>query len=354
MRSIYGTTKDELKEWLVFNGHKRGRADVIWQKLYGERAQGFASLNGLPEELIPDLEKDFDFSPLTVETIQKAADGTLKLLFRTGDGALLETVQMNHAFGKSVCVTTQIGCNMGCAFCASGLLPKQRDLTAGEIVSQIMHVQSYLDDNEPGARVSHIVVMGIGEPFDNYDNVMRFLKIVTDQKGLSIAPRRISVSTSGLAPMIRRFAKEEIPVKLAISLHAPNDPLRTSLMHVNHKYPIKELFGALDDYVRATHRRVNFEYIMIDGVNDQDGHALELAALLKPLGRYACVNLIPYNPVDENSFKRSRPEQTARFFDILMKEGIYCVTRKERGTEIEAACGQLRSRHLKQDLPLII
>lgn len=348
MKSIYGLTMEELQAWVVEMGDKPFRAKQIWQWLYVHHVGAFEEMTNVPDKLIQALKEDFNFSPLKIQIVQTAADRTTKFLFQLADGHMIETVLMYHSYGTSVCVTTQIGCNIGCSFCASGLIPKQRDLEAGEIVAQLMFIQRYLDEHEPGTKVSHIVVMGIGEPFDNYDNVMRFLRIVNHEQGLQIGARHITVSTSGLAPKIRDFAQEGIQVNLAVSLHAPNNDVRSKMMRINNTYPLEELFDAIYEYIEVTNRRVTFEYIMIENVNDQPEHAQQLADLLSPIKKLAYVNLIPYNPVVENPYVRSPKENIEAFFDILMKNNINCVVRKEHGTDIEAACGQLRSQYIKR------
>jgi len=262
---------------------------------------------------------------------------------------MIETVLMRQKYGLSVCVTTQVGCNIGCSFCASGLIKKQRDLTTGEIVAQIMQVQRYFNERGLDERVSHVVVMGIGEPFDNYDNVMNFLRIINDDKGMAIGARHITVSTSGLAPKIREFAKNGLQVNLAVSLHAPNNEVRSSIMRINRSIPLEKLFDAIDYYIQETNRRVTFEYIMLSGVNDRPHHAQELADLLKNKKKLSYVNLIPYNPVSEHDqYSRSSTEDVLRFYDVLKKNGINCVIRQEHGTDIDAACGQLRSKQMKK------
>ena len=281
--------------------------------------------------------------------MQESSDGTVKYLFELPDKHMIETVLMRQDYGMSVCVTTQVGCNIGCTFCASGLLKKQRDLTAGEIMAQIMLVQHYFDERDLGERVSHIVVMGIGEPFDNYDNVTKFLRIVNDPKGMAIGARHITVSTSGIVPKIKEFADNGLQVNLAISLHAPNDELRTSIMRINRSFPLAKLMDAVDFYLEKTNRRITFEYIMLAGVNDRVHHAQELANLLKDKKKLAYVNLIPYNPVSEHDqYSRSSKDDVLRFYDTLKKNGVNCVIRKEHGTDIDAACGQLRSKQMKK------
>lgn len=348
MTSIYGLTLEQIESWVQDHGEKTYRAKQIWQWLYVHHVGSFEEMTNLPKSLLADLQEEFNFSPLKRQIVQKAQDKTTKFLFQLQDEHMIETVLMYHHYGTSVCVTTQIGCNIGCKFCASGLIPKVRDLQAGEIVAQLMYIQRYLNEQDPGTKISHIVVMGIGEPFDNYDNVMQFLRIVNHDQGLQIGARHITVSTSGLAPKIRKFAQEGIQVNLAVSLHAPNNEVRSSMMRINNKYPLEELFDAIYEYIRVTNRRVTFEYIMIENVNDQPQHAQELSQLLKPIRKLAYVNLIPYNPVIENPYVRSPKENIAAFFDILMQNQINCVVRKEHGTEIEAACGQLRSQYMKQ------
>lgn len=348
MKSIYSLSLDEMQDWLEDKGEKPYRADQIWQWLYRHHVASYEEMTNIPKTILEQLEQEFIFSPLRTQIIQKAQDQTTKFLFELQDHSMIETVLMYHHYGISVCVTTQIGCNIGCKFCASGLIPKVRDLEAGEIVAQIMFIQRYLNQQAKGEKVSHIVVMGIGEPFDNYDNVLQFIRIVNSDKGMAIGARHITVSTSGLAPKIRQFARENIQVNLAVSLHAPNNETRSSIMKINRQYPIEELFEAIYEYIHLTNRRVTFEYIMIDGVNDRPEHALELAQLLQPMLKLAYVNLIPYNPVAENPFERSSEENIARFYDLLMQNGVNCVVRREHGKEIEAACGQLRSQYERQ------
>ncbi|CZQ90241.1 radical sam [Trichococcus palustris] len=345
--SIYGLTLDDLQEWLLLHGQKKFRAPQIWDWLYVKRVQEFADMTNLSKELIASLEANFVLEPLNQVVVQESADGTTKYLFQLADKLMIETVLMYHEYGLSVCVTTQVGCDIGCTFCASGLKRKQRDLTAGEIVAQVMQVQHYLDEKGKGERVSHVVVMGIGEPFDNYDNVMNFLHIINNAKGLAIGARHITVSTSGLAPKIREFADNGLQVNLALSLHAPNDEIRSRMMRINRKHPLEEVMAAIDEYLKKTNRRITFEYIMISGVNDSPEQARELVALLKDKRHLSYVNLIPYNPVAEHiKYERSTQKAMQAFYDILQKNKINCVIRKEHGTDIDAACGQLRSKHL--------
>ncbi|MBP2099441.1 23S rRNA (adenine(2503)-C(2))-methyltransferase RlmN [Enterococcus rivorum] len=348
--SIYGLTKEELIEWFIEHGEKKFRATQVWEWLYIKRVNSFEEMTNLSKITIDLLEENFIINPLKQVIIQEAKDGTVKYLFQLPDKNMIETVLMRQEYGMSVCVTTQVGCNIGCTFCASGLLKKQRDLTAGEIVAQIMLVQRYFDERGKDERVSHIVVMGIGEPFDNYNNLMDFLHIINDAKGLAIGARHITVSTSGLVPKIKEFAKNGLQVNLAISLHAPNNEVRTSIMRINRSFPIEKLMEAVDEYLEKTNRRITFEYIMLKGVNDRPEHAQQLADLLKDKKKLAYVNLIPYNPVSEHDqYSRSKREDVMKFYDILKKNGVNCVIRKEHGTDIDAACGQLRSKQMKKE-----
>ncbi|MGE7639563.1 23S rRNA (adenine(2503)-C(2))-methyltransferase RlmN [Peribacillus frigoritolerans] len=347
--SIYGLTFEQLTAWLSDHGHKKFRASQVWEWLYRTRVTSFSEMTDVNKECIKLLEEHFVIQTLTEHVKQEAADGTIKFLFKLQDGNLIETVMMRHKYGISVCVTTQVGCNIGCSFCASGLLAKSRDLSSGEIVEQIMNVQLHLDKLEKGDVVSHVVVMGIGEPFDNFENMLDFLKVLMDHKGLAIAGRRITVSTSGLAHKIYEFTDTQLQVNLAISLHAPNNELRTQIMKINRGIPIEKLMKSLDYYLEKTNRRITIEYILLKDVNDHQKEAEQLADLLDDKKHRLYVNLIPYNPVDEHSqYQRSDKESVLSFYDTLKKRGINCKIRQEHGTDIDAACGQLRSKQIKK------
>ncbi|MBW8349213.1 23S rRNA (adenine(2503)-C(2))-methyltransferase RlmN [Bacillus sp. IITD106] len=347
--SIYSLTIDQLTEWLLENGQKKYRAQQIWDWLYKKRVTNFSDMKNINKDCRELLEEHFVIELLKESIKQESADGTIKFLFELPDGNLIETVLMSFPYGLSVCVTTQVGCNIGCTFCASGILRKSRDLNSGEIVGQIMKVQQFLDARGRDERVSHIVVMGIGEPFDNYKNLMNFLRVVNDPKGLAIGARHITVSTSGLAHKIRDFADEELQVNLALSLHAPNDELRTQIMKINKAFPIEKLMAALDYYLEKNNRRVTIEYILLKDVNDHEKEALELAKLLHNKRHLTYVNLIPYNPVSEHiQYERSEKKSILAFYDTLKKNGIQCGIRHEQGTDIDAACGQLRSKQIKK------
>lgn len=347
--SIYGLTLEELTAWLLKFGHKKGRTLQVWDWLYGKRVTDFSEMVDVHESCIQLLKDHFSIHTMTEHIKQEASDGTIKFLFKLHDGNLIETVLMRQKYGLSVCVTTQVGCNIGCSFCASGLLTKTRDLTSGEIVEQIMMVQHDLDKKKQGGKVTHVVVMGIGEPFDNFKNMVSFLQIIKDQKGLEIAPKNITVSTSGLSEKIYEFTDLNLQVHLAISLHAPNNELRTKIMKINKAIPLEKLMEAMDYYIEKTNRRVMLEYIMLKGINDQQQQALELSELIGARGKKVSVNLIPYNPVDEHDqYQRSLEDDVYNFHTILRDKGINSSIRQEHGTDIDAACGQLRSKQIKK------
>ncbi|MFD2043644.1 23S rRNA (adenine(2503)-C(2))-methyltransferase RlmN [Ornithinibacillus salinisoli] len=347
--SIYGLTYEQLTDWLKEHGQKRFRADQVWNWLYKKRINHFSEMQNVNKETISLLEDHFILETLDEEIKQESTDGTIKFLFKLDDGNLIETVLMRFNYGLSVCVTTQVGCNIGCTFCASGLLRKTRDLSSGEIVEQIMKVQKHLDTQGKDERVSHIVVMGIGEPFDNFTNLVDFIKVVNEDHGLNIGARHITVSTSGLAHKIYEFADTGLQVNLAISLHAPNNELRTSIMKINKAFPIEKLMQSVDYYLEKTNRRITYEYIMLKDVNDHKKEALELAKLLRAKRHLSYVNLIPYNTVEEhNQYQRSDSESIQSFFEVLKENGINCGVRWENGADIDAACGQLRSKQIKK------
>lgn len=343
MDSLLNYDLNELNELVVSLGEKEYRGKQIFDWIYRKRAMSVNDMSNLSLDLRNILSESGSLDTLELVHKSVASDGTTKFLFKCFDGALIETVLMIFDYGYSVCVTTQVGCAMGCKFCASGLLKKDRNLSSAEIVNQVLYVQRELDKiNE---RVSHIVVMGIGEPMDNYDNVMRFIRIINNDLGLGIGARHITVSTCGVAPMIKKFAKEMTQVNLAISLHAPNDALRNEIMPINYRFNLSKLFEALEYYQEHSSRRLTFEYILLDGVNDQKEHAYELAKLVRRMNGY--VNLIPYNPVDEHGYKRTPRKQALLFHDILIRNGVMSTIRQEKGSDIDAACGQLRAKVLK-------
>lgn len=346
-QSVYGLTLNQLAEWFMDHGHKRSQALLVWDWLYRKQVKHFSEMMGVNQECLKLLEDHFVFQSLNEHLKQESADGTIKFLFKLEDEHLIETVLMRHKFGLSVCVTTQVGCNMGCSFCASGLLTKNRDLTSGEIVEQIMKVQKYLDQVKHDEKVSHVVVMGIGEPFDNLQNVVEAIEIIKDHKGLAIPARHITVSTSGLADKLYEFADARLQVNLAISLHAPTNQLRTQIMKINRAFSIETLMKAVDYYLQKTKRRITLEYILLKDLNDRIEHAFQLANLIGNKKQLINVNLIPYNPVNEHpQYQRSEHESMLAFYDVLKKQKINCSIRLEHGADIDAACGQLRSKQI--------
>ena len=341
-------TLEQLQEWLVEHGQKKSRALPVWEWLYRKRADRFSEMTGVNQESLQLLKQHFALESLQEKCKQESADGTIKFLFRLEDDNLIETVLMRHKFGLSVCVTTQVGCNMGCSFCASGLLSKLRNLSAAEIVEQIVKVQKYLDQTENGEKVSRVVVMGIGEPLDNLKNLVNAVQIMKDPKGLAFGSRHITVSTSGLADKIYEFADADLQVNLAISLHAPNNELRTQIMKINRAFPIEEVMQAVTYYLAKTKHRIILEYILLKDINDQRELADQLADLIGDRQDFFSVNLIPYNPVEQHQqYRRSDHETLLAFYDALKKRGINCNIRFEHGADIDAACGQLRSKHIK-------
>ena len=341
MQTIYDLTLKQMEETLSGWQIKPYRARQIYAWLYRRRAASFEQMSDLPADLIRRLSAEFSLAPLQVVTRQIAKDQTVKYLFALADGSTIETVLMHFDFGESVCVTSQVGCNMGCTFCASGLLKKQRDLSAGEMVSQILFVENEL--SREGRRVGNVVVMGTGEPFDNYENVLDFCSIINSDLGLAIGARHITISTCGIVPMIDRFAAEHYQYNLAVSLHAPNDGLRARLMPVDRAYPLDMLMASLRRYSEENNRRLTFEYIHLKGVNDGTQDAVQLADLIRGMNAY--VNLIPYNQVDENGYHTADAKAALHFYDVLMKHGVKATLRTRHGEDIDAACGQLRAKH---------
>jgi 23S rRNA (adenine2503-C2)-methyltransferase len=343
--SIYSMQLTELQQWLTEIGEKPFRASQIYDWLYKKRVTSFDEMSNLPKELRAKLNEHFVITTLKTIVKQTSSDGTMKFLFELHDGYSIETVLMRHNYGNSVCVTTQVGCRIGCTFCASTLGGLKRNLEAGEIVAQVVKVQQALD--EVNERVSHVVIMGIGEPFDNYDEMLKFLKIINHDKGINIGARHITVSTSGIIPKIYQFADENLQINFAISLHAPNSELRSKLMPINRAYKLPDLMEAVKYYIKKTGRRVSFEYGLFGGENDQIEHAEELARLIKGLKCH--VNLIPVNYVPERNYVRTPRNQIFQFEKTLKKHGINVTIRREQGHDIDAACGQLRAKERKEE-----
>ncbi|MEK9197720.1 23S rRNA (adenine(2503)-C(2))-methyltransferase RlmN [Ureibacillus sp. 179-F W5.1 NHS] len=344
--SIYSLRIDELQEWLKENGEKPFRAGQIYEWLYDKRVKTFDEMSNLSKSLREKLKENFALTTLSTIIKQESKDGTIKFLFQLQDGYSIETVLMRHDYGNSVCVTTQVGCRIGCTFCASTLGGLKRHLLAGEIVEQVVKVQKELD--EAGERVSHIVIMGIGEPFDNYDAMMNFLKVINNDKGLNIGARHITVSTSGIVPKIYKFADEELQINFAVSLHAPNQEARQKLMPIARAYKLDELLEAVRYYTKKTGRRVSFEYGLMSGENDSVEVAEELADLIK--GIKCHVNLIPINYVPERDYVRTSRSSIFAFEKTLKKRGINVTIRREQGADIAAACGQLRAQERQDEI----
>lgn len=341
---VYDLNWDEWQSWVKDNGESAFRAGQIFDWLYIKRVFSFDEMSNLPKTLRDKLKDQFEFVTLSEITKYQSQDGTVKFLFELEDKNAIETVVMKHNYGNSICVTTQVGCRIGCTFCASTLGGLKRDLRPGEIVAQVVKAQKLLD--ETGERISSIVIMGIGEPFENYEATMNFLRVMIHPKGLNIGQRHITVSTSGIVPNIYKFADENLQVNLAISIHAPNDALRSKLMPVNRRFPFVDLIEACKYYIAKTGRRITFEYALMGEVNDQPEHAEELALVLKdmPLSH---VNLIPVNFVAERDFKRTPRDDIFTFQRILEKGKINATIRREQGSDIAAACGQLRAKHME-------
>jgi len=335
MNNVYSYTRDELVDYFLSIGEKKFKADQLFDWLYKKRCNNFDEMINLNKNVISHLKNDMCINSITILK-KETGENVIKYLFSLFDGEKIEAVLMFHDYGISLCISTQVGCNMTCAFCESGRLKKRRNLMVCEMVLQILKIED--DINK---RISHIVLMGIGEPFDNYDNVMKFIKIVNDSKGIDIGARHITISTCGIVPKIKEFTKENTQVNLAISLHAPNNALRDKIMPINKVYNLDMLIPAIKEYISVTNRRVTFEYIMLKDVNDTPECALELAKLIKGMNVY--VNLIPYNETENISFKRSENVKIMEFYDILKKSNINVTIRKEFGGLLSAACGQLRS-----------
>ncbi|MBA4602395.1 23S rRNA (adenine(2503)-C(2))-methyltransferase RlmN [Thermoactinomyces mirandus] len=337
----YDLDYENWKEWMKEQNQPEFRARQVMDWLYIKRVVSFQEMTNLPKVLRQTLEETFHLKSLRIIARQVSQDGTVKFLFGLYDQHAIETVLMRHDYGISVCVTTQVGCRMGCTFCASTLVGLKRNLSSGEIVAQVLMAQKYLDQSDE--RVKSVVVMGSGEPFENYGPTMRFVRMINHPRGLNIGQRHITVSTSGVVPNIYRFADEDWQVRLAISLHAPNQELRSKLMPVSRKYPLADLMDACRYYLEKTGRRITFEYALIGGKNDQKENAHELGKLLQDMN--CLVNLIPVNYVPERNYKRTLRSQIFDFKRILDSYHVNSTIRREHGHDIDAACGQLRAKY---------
>ena len=336
MKNIYGFTLEELENYFVEIGSKKFHGKQLFSWLYEKRFESLDLVTDIKKEVLEVLRNNLSLDRLKIVDVQKDVDVN-KYLFELSDGEHIEAVLMRHDYGNSICVSSQVGCNMGCKFCESGRRKKVRNLEAYEMVLQILMIEKEL-----GERISHVVVMGIGEPFDNYDNLVKFFKIINDPKGLAIGARHITVSTCGIVPKILEFSELDLQINLAISLHAANNETRNKIMPINKAYPLEVLIPALKTYLERTNRRVTFEYILLSGINDSEEDAIQLAKLAKGINCY--INLIPYNETNNIDFKRSSTIQIMKFYDILKKNSVNVTIRREFGSKISAACGQLRSK----------
>ena len=341
MKNIKEYNLDELKNEIEQLGEKKYRAEQIFKWIYVDKVKEFDEMTNLSLDLREKLKQNYTICNFKILKKQESVDGTKKYLFDVLDGNAIETALMQYHHGKTICVSSQIGCKMGCKFCASTGIKFIRNLTSGEIVEQVLAVEQDIGD-----KISNVVFMGIGEPFDNYDNVMKAIKILNNQKGLNIGARHISISTSGIVPMIYKFADEEGQCTLSISLHATNDEKRSKMMPINNRYNIKELMEACKYYINKTNKRISFEYALAKDNNDNLEDAKELVKLLK--GMLCHVNLIPINKIENGSFTKSSNENIIKFRDYLNENGIVATIRRELGSDIDAACGQLRRKNLKE------
>lgn len=340
MNNILDFTLEELQNWMKENGESAFRAKQVFSWIYKE-VWNFDNMKNIPAALKEKLKDNFNIEVPKIEAkFESEIDGTIKLLLCFADGNLIETVIMRYKHGNSICVSTQVGCRMGCKFCASTLEGRVRNLTSGEILSQILVAQHIIKE-----RISNVVLMGSGEPLDNYENVIKFLELANAEYGLNIGQRHITLSTCGIVPKIYDLADRNLSITLAISLHAFSDEKRKEIMPIANKYSIKEILDACSYYIEKTKRRITFEYSLVKDVNDGEEDARALGKLLK--GLLCHVNLIPVNEVKENSFKRSSPKAIENFEGILKRNGIEVTVRREMGSDINAACGQLRRSYIK-------
>ena len=338
---ISSQTRPQLAQTLAALGQPAFRAGQIYRWLHQKQVTEFSAMTDQPKALLKTLEEQYYIAAPTIRRRQQSKDGTVKYLFALEDGNCIETVVMRYKYGNTVCLSTQVGCRMGCRFCASTQAGRVRNLEAGEIAAQL-----YAAQRDIGERISHIVLMGIGEPLDNFDNVMDFLTIISSEEGANIGMRNISLSTCGLVPMIDRLAEKKLQLTLSISLHAPNNAMRSSMMPVNDAYPVEQLIAACRRYQKTTGRRISFEYSMVRGVNDSDATARQLADLIRGMGAH--VNLIPINPVDGSPYSATDAENVRRFQQALTRLGVNATVRRRLGSDISAACGQLRRDEAQQ------
>lgn len=340
---IKSLTLQELTEELKNHGEKAFRAKQMYEWMHVKLARSFEEMTNLSKAFREQCEEKYEYTSLKAIQVQESKiDGTKKFLFELADGNVVESVWMKYKHGNSVCISSQVGCRMGCRFCASTLDGLERNLKTSEMLDQIYAITVLT-----GERVSNVVVMGTGEPMDNYENVVRFLRILTDENGLHISQRNVTVSTCGLVPKMRMLAEEKLQITLALSLHATTDEKRKKLMPIANSYSIAELMDACKYYFEQTGRRITFEYSLVGGVNDTEEDARELIALARPLCCH--VNLIPVNPIKERDYVQSDQKHIQNFKDKLEKNKINVTVRREMGRDIDGACGQLRRKHIKNE-----
>lgn len=341
LKDIRSLSIDELTTETVNFGFPKFRAKQMYLWLHGKCVSSFDEMTNIPKDMREKFGEVYTFLNCKINTkLVSQIDGTVKYLFELNDGEYVESVVMKYKYGYSVCISTQVGCKMGCTFCASAIGGFVRNLQVGEMLSEIYTAQKDLN-----VKINHLVLMGTGEPLDNYENVMKMISLLTDEDGQNMSMRHISLSTCGVVPKIYDLAEKKLGLTLSVSLHAPNDEIRSKSMPVNHKYGIDELIDACKYYAKVTGRRISFEYAMIKGVNDSDECALELASQLK--GMLCHVNLIPVNNVRETEYIKSSVETQKRFIDILQSRGITATVRRTLGSDINASCGQLRASKRK-------
>ena len=342
MINLTSLTEEGLGEQIKAMGQPAFRGKQIFKWLHQKRVKTFDEMTDISKTLIKTLSETSRIENIEIAQKQTSTDGTVKYLFRLSDGNCIETVVMRYSYGNTICVSTEVGCAMGCRFCASTQGGLIRELTAGEIIQQI-----YKAEEDISERISNIVLMGIGEPLNNYDNVLDFIKVITSENGANISMRGVSLSTCGIVPMIEKLALEKMPITLSVSLHAPNNEIRSGMMPINNMYPVEKLIKACKSYQNSTKRRISFEYAMVNGVNDTQACAKQLAGILR--GIMSHINLIPINPVDGSDYSASDSKNINNFKDMLTELGMNATVRRRLGTDISAACGQLRKESGKID-----
>ncbi|RCW51416.1 MULTISPECIES: 23S rRNA (adenine(2503)-C(2))-methyltransferase RlmN [unclassified Halanaerobium] len=346
MKDLKSLTRNELMESINNLGYPNYRGEQVFNWIYRNGISDYDLMTNIPKKMRKDLQTDFKITDIELLEKKKAADGTIKYLWKLKDGENIESVYIpfEESGRHSICISSQVGCALGCSFCATGIDGLQRDLNTGEIIDQVLKIQQDISKETFGSpRISNIVYMGMGEPLANLKNVLKSAEIINENDGLNIGMRKMTISTAGLVPEIKELAEKNNQIGLAVSLHAPNDRLRNKLMPVNRKYSITQLLSAVNYYIEKTGRRVTFEYVLMDGVNDSPELAIQLADLLRGINCH--INLIPANPVPALNIKKPVQKVLDKFYEILVNRGLQVTVRKEMGSEIEAACGQLKRKH---------